>query len=124
MHSAAILLRVAYHRWAMQRALEKLVHDELVWHQGSQPRPEDREHARQVLEQTLLRHHTDDSAPVAGSPAAEERWARERLAEEILQNVNGDWSDQRLVHRCRLLESGSFCCRSRPWGLQFALICT
>ena len=101
-YSAALLLRAASHRWRMHRALREIVEDELVWSQGGQQRPSDREHAELVLRLTLLRHSKVGEKSTAAS-----------LAEELLQVLNGDWTVPRLAHRCQQLPNGRFCCRTR-----------
>ena len=112
LHSVGILLRVGQHRWALHQALDKLA-GELIWSQGGDPRPEDREHAEEVPQITLLQDVHDESAPAANTPEARRREKLKKLAHDTQDFFNGNWRDGRLAHRCRLLPTGSFCCRNR-----------
>ena len=112
LHSAGILLRAGQHRWGLHQALDKLA-GELIWSQGGDPRPEDREYAEEVLRITLLRDVHDESAPAADTPQARGREKLKKLAHDTQYFFNGNWRDGRLAHRCRLLPTGSFCCRNR-----------
>ena len=112
LHSAGILLRAGQHRWGLHEALD-IVAGELIWSQGGDPRPEDREHAEEVCRITLLRDLHDESAPVADTPGARRREKLKKLAHDTQDFFNGNWRDGRLAHRCRLLPTGSFCCRNR-----------
>ena len=120
LHSAGILLRAGQHSWGLQRALDKLA-EELIWAQGGDPRPEDREIAEEILRITLLRDVCDGSAPAADTLEARRREKLQKLARDIQEFFNGNWRDGRLAHRCRLLHTGSFCCRSRPRRTEIAL---
>ena len=110
LHSAGILLRAGQHRWGLHQALDSLA-GELIWSQGGDPRPEDREYAEEVLRITLLRDVHDESAPAADTPQARREKLNKR-AHDTLDFYNGHWRDGRLAHRCRLLPTGSSCCRS------------
>ena len=112
LHSAGILLRAGQHRWGLHRALDKLA-EELIWAQGGDPRPEDRESAENILQITLLRDVCDETAPDANTPEARRREKLMKLAHDTQYFFNGNWRDGRLAHRCRLLPTGSFCCRNR-----------
>ena len=120
LHSVGILLRAGQHRWGLNQALGKLA-GELIWSQGGDPRPEDREHADEVIWITLLRDVHDEIAPAADTPEARRREKLNKLAHDTQYVFNGNWRDGRLAHRCRLLPTGSFCCRNRSTAIRICI---
>ena len=72
--------------------------------QAGSPSEIDVDHAKRVLEHTLLRHHREEGA---------RRSKSQELAKEVLEFFDGDWRTGRLCHRCRQLPRGAKCCPNR-----------
>ena len=114
LYSAALLMRSSSNKWRLARALHDVIQQELVWiHDGTEPSQEDRAYSQQVLDHTMLRHVVPESEPQPGS--AEDRRVTKLMnfAKEILDTLNGNWRQKRVVHRCTRRPDGRLCCSSR-----------
>eukprot|EP00972_Heterocapsa_arctica_P102046 15037030-Heterocapsa_arctica.AAC.1 len=96
------MLRRGSYRWRMRAALADIVQEELVVHQGGEVPQALRDHSSMALRRTIMQHLSGDlrgdgAGESGDSPSLQKR--REKLqmfCKEILDILNGDWSEPRL----------------------------